>query len=541
MKSIVVLQARTNSLRLPGKVLLPIHGIPVVVLAAMRAGNTGKRVIVATSKETGDDALAELLKAHDISCFRGDLDNALQRIVDALSEYSNNTLVFRLTADNVFPDGPLLEEIEQDFIERNVEYLCCNGEPSGLPYGMSVELTRLHHLRHAASSTDSAFDQEHVTPFIRRKFGEQYFRKYQSLGKGHFRCTIDCLDDYLSVQSVFSGLTDPIQVSSFELLKSIEKTAYQPSQPKPAQKLVLGTAQLGLVYGIANHIGQVNPESAQKLVKTAISNGVSYIDTARAYGNSEEVIGTTVNLGWNGRAKIITKLSPLSSCPPDAELETINAFVDASIYASCTALRMQTLDTVLLHRAEHVRKWRGAAWSRLKFLRESGRIRALGVSIQTPKELEACLDNSDIEFIQMPFNVLDWRWDDLLEIIKARKLRQPLIIHVRSALLQGLLPSTCGKHWHKAGINDIDSAKLIQWLQKQCRLFERTSVADFCLAYAMSTDWIDGVVVGVESPQQLEENIRTFTSPILTKEQIKEIKNNRPKINYKILDPAKWK
>jgi hypothetical protein len=53
--------------------------------------------------------------------------------VDALVEMKDQTIVFRLTADNIFPDGKLLDEIEQDFINRGLDYLCCNGENSGLP------------------------------------------------------------------------------------------------------------------------------------------------------------------------------------------------------------------------------------------------------------------------------------------------------------------------------------------------------------------------------------------------------------------------
>ena len=133
MKTVAILQARTNSSRLPGKVLLPINGIPMVVLAAKRAANTGREVIVATSCERSDDALAELLTRHGVRCVRGSLNNTLQRFLSALEVYEADTLVFRLTADNVFPDGALLDEIERDFVKRELDYLCCNGEVSGLP------------------------------------------------------------------------------------------------------------------------------------------------------------------------------------------------------------------------------------------------------------------------------------------------------------------------------------------------------------------------------------------------------------------------
>ncbi len=104
MKSVAVLQARTNSSRLPGKSLLPLNGIPLAVLAARRAANKGCDIIVATSSAKSDDAFAALLKRNGLACYRGDLENVLERVVGALEPYEDDTLVFCLTADNMFPD-----------------------------------------------------------------------------------------------------------------------------------------------------------------------------------------------------------------------------------------------------------------------------------------------------------------------------------------------------------------------------------------------------------------------------------------------------
>ena len=158
MSYVAVLQARTNSSRLPGKVLLPIKGVPLVVLAARRAANKGIDVVVATSKEESDDALVRVLQEYGISFYRGSLNNTLERIVGALSGFDDETRVFRLTADNVVPDGQLLEEIAKDFENRKLDYICGNGVESGLPYGVSAELTYLKHLREAAISTQDKDD-----------------------------------------------------------------------------------------------------------------------------------------------------------------------------------------------------------------------------------------------------------------------------------------------------------------------------------------------------------------------------------------------
>ena len=75
MKFIVLLQARTNSTRLPRKVLMKIKNIPIVVLAYNRASNKGANVMVVTSQNDTDDALVEILTENKVPFYRGDLDN----------------------------------------------------------------------------------------------------------------------------------------------------------------------------------------------------------------------------------------------------------------------------------------------------------------------------------------------------------------------------------------------------------------------------------------------------------------------------------
>jgi spore coat polysaccharide biosynthesis protein SpsF (cytidylyltransferase family)/aryl-alcohol dehydrogenase-like predicted oxidoreductase len=537
--ALVIIQARTNSSRLPGKVLLPIAGLPLVVLAARRAANAGANVIVATSDEPSDDVLAKVLADAGIQCFRGSLENTLDRMVGALTGYDDDTLVFRLTADNVFPDGTLLKEMEEDFLVNELRYLCCNGEQSGLPYGMSAELMRAGDLREANRKVTSQYDREHVTPYIRRTHGATYFLRYKSLNKGLYRCTVDSLDDYLSVQNVFVGVMDPEKVSAFGLVDRLDKASLQPTQTKPASKLVLGTAQLGMTYGVANKTGMPSQQLADELIKTAIVNGVYWLDTASAYGRSEEVIGRALKSGWQERGSVITKLGLLADCPNDAIEAIVKAFVDESIFRSCTRLQSQTIDVLMLHRMEHQKAWGGAAWSTLLDHKAAGRIKVLGVSVQNPDELVMALEEDEIEFIQMPFNVLDWRWTKLIEKIRTVKTRRALKIHVRSGLLQGLLISEELDHWRRA---NVDSPEPIQnWLKQMTADTDSQSVAAFCLNYAKSLDWVDGVVVGMETKAQLLENIHIFTSDDFTQEQLERVSELRPKVASPTLNPSQWR
>lgn len=532
------MQARINSSRLPGKVLLPIGGLPVVVLAAKRAANKGRQVIVATSIEKSDDVLAHTLRQHSISCFRGSLENTLSRFVDALSVYDEKTIVFRLTSDNVIPDGKLLDEIESDFRERELEYLCCNGINSGLPYGMSVEVTRLKHLREAHQVSQSLFDTEHVTPYIIRKFGSQYFEKYFDKKMGHYRCTIDCLDDYLTVSRLFENKADPVGVGALELIDGLKGADLQPQVSKPATKLILGTAQLGLSYGIANANGQPDREVSCRLIKTAIANGVPCLDTARAYGNSEVVIGHALSGGWQKRAQVITKLAPLNDCPADAPASVVNAFVDASLFQSMNALGVQRIDTLLLHRASHLYAWHGNVWRRLLEHHKEERIGALGVSVQKPEELAEALVNSAITHIQVPFNLLDWRWDGMASIVQAVRATRKLTIHVRSVFLQGLLNSRNIEHWKRANV--VEPKLVWGWLDAMRESLDRASTADLCIGYAAGLTWVDGLVIGVETMAQLSENLALLERLPLRTSEIRTICETRPKLDECSLNPVFW-
>lgn len=538
MASIAVLQARTNSLRLPAKVLLPIKGLALAVLAAKRAANTGRPVIVATSREWSDDGLVAHLKSHDLNYFRGSLENTLDRIISALVDYHGDTIVFRLMADNIFPDGALLDEMEAEFLTESLDYLCCNGESSGLPYGMSVEVTRLAHLREAARESVDAHEQEHVTPYVIRKFGQRNFRKYKYLEKGHYRCTIDCLDDYLAVQQVFADVLDPVEEPFLELLRRLEKAPLQPFGDSPTPRLVFGTAQLGGQYGIANKTGQPSQMACQELIKTAIANGVTHLDTARAYGNSEAMIGQALKNGWKGRVKIITKLSPLQDCPSDAAISTVHAFVDASVHKSCASLGVQSVDVMMLHRASHLTAWNGDVWQRLLELKDSGAIGELGASIQSADELSTMLDVPEIQYIQLPFNILDWRWDAIIPKILATKDSRKLIVHVRGALLQGLLPSLDEQHWRQANVER--SSAVIGWLSDQVTACERRNVIDLCLSYVNSLPWVDGIATGMENMHQLIQNVSYFNYSPLREMQVEWIRKTRPKLSEMTLNPSLW-
>ncbi len=538
MNCVVVLQARSNSSRLPGKSFMHFRGLPLVVLAARRAASTGLPVIVAISDDPCDDVLASILTEYGVACARGPLDDVLGRFVRVLADYSDDVTVVRLTGDNLVPDGVLIKEVVEFYLSEGLDYITTTDIESGLPYGVAVEVTQLANLREADRHAVTMDEREHVTPYIKKAFGRTVFRCYNDLRRGHFRATIDCLDDILSLHRVFPENEDPVKVSWRTLVDRVHMGLFQPTGDAPVADMVLGTAQLGMPYGITNS-SNLDDVDRSTIIKTAIGEGVQALDTAAAYGRSEEVIGAVLAAGWTGRCTIVTKLSPMSDVPEDASHAAIAAKVEASVLRSCLALRQSRIDTLLLHRATQLKSWDGAVWRTLLDLRTQGRIKDLGVSVQSPEELLSALSVPEISHIQLPFNILDYRWEPCLGALEEARLRSSITVHARSALLQGLLTSEDPDLWKRA---NVDNAGIVlNWLSEQATANDREDVSDLCLAYARSQGWIDGVVVGCDDLAQLRRNISLFRAPPLSKEVCEEISETRPHLGLETLDPALWR
>ena len=299
-------------------------------------------------------------------------------------------------------------------------------------------------------------------------------------------------------------------------------------------EFVLGSVQLGLEYGAANRTGKPAREGAVRLLRHAQASGVAAFDTARSYGEAEERLGEAFGGGMD---RIVTKLSPLSNLGSDAPADIVRNAVDASIRESLEALRRSRIATLLLHRASHLSAFHGAVWQRLLEYRANGIVERLGVSVQSPLEAHVALDVQAVAHIQLPFNILDWRWQDA-GIIDRLRGRPDVTVHARSIFLQGILAASDPAVWPP--IPDCDPLSLTTWIAQIAREFGRESAADLCLAYARGQDWIDGVVVGQETEYQLEANLRLMQRFALSPADCAAIAARRPPVPSRLLDPAQW-
>lgn len=206
--TLVVLQARTNSSRLPGKALLRLGGLESAILAALRAKNAGHRVVLATSNLASDDLLAHRAKIRGIEVFRGELEDVRSRFVDLSRNLPANHVLVRLTGDNTFPDGNIVQ-LAVTALRDTGAHIVRSMEDPRLPYGLAVEAFRVSALRDSLSDA-SIEAKEHVTPPLiqRQKVFEDFVPMQEDLSR--LRCTLDTAEDFERLQFVFADQRDAV-------------------------------------------------------------------------------------------------------------------------------------------------------------------------------------------------------------------------------------------------------------------------------------------------------------------------------------------
>lgn len=299
--------------------------------------------------------------------------------------------------------------------------------------------------------------------------------------------------------------------------------------------ITLGAVQLGLNYGVANQSGKPSDAEAAAILSVAAKAGISHIDTARSYGDSEARIGRLLPPDSKFIVKIITKLQSCNALPDSATEHEIRSTVDASIYGSCRDLRRKQLDVLMFHNPADMFRWHGAAMDRLQDLVDRGVIGALGVSVYAPSEAIRALLDSRITHVQIPFNLLDSRWYDG-EFLEALAQRPEVCVHVRSVFLQGLLinPAITWPAWVE------QSRQFVRTIEELTSELGRKSAADLCMAYVRSYPWVTTLVLGVETSRQLEELLHCAAEPALTKEQAALVQSRFIEVPARLLNPGLW-
>ena len=191
MKTIIILQARLSSKRLPGKVLKKIQGTPLIEILLKRISKCKNvnKIIVAIPRGKADKKLYDFLKKKKYSIFRGNEKNVLERFYFTAKKTKANIIV-RLTADNPLTDPLLIDNLINIFKKENVDYLT-NSSPSSFPNGLDVEIFTFSCLKKCYQKAISKFDKEHVTTYIRSSKKFKILSVINDKNLSNLRVTVD--------------------------------------------------------------------------------------------------------------------------------------------------------------------------------------------------------------------------------------------------------------------------------------------------------------------------------------------------------------
>lgn len=255
-------------------------------------------------------------------------------------------------------------------------------------------------------------------------------------------------------------------------------------------RLALGTVQFGLDYGVANVGGRISLEEAARIVHRARQFGMDTLDTAAAYGDSEQMLGQIGVQGW----RVVSKVPPMPDGVSDGR-----RWVERHVHQSLARLKVTRLDGLLLHNATDLfkRQGRGVVMG-LQDMREQGLVGQIGYSIYSPQDVPALLDVLRPDLVQGPFSVLDQRLTQ--SGCLSRLVDAGVEVHVRSIFLQGLL--LMARERRPAFFN-----RWRELWQRWDALVEAhgSHALAVCLGFVRAQPGISRIVLGVDGLPHLEQ------------------------------------
>ncbi len=283
------------------------------------------------------------------------------------------------------------------------------------------------------------------------------------------------------------------------------------------KKIILGTAQFGMKYGIANKKGRIKTIEIKKILNFLQKRKINYLDTANAYKVSENEIGKYFKRNKK-KFKVITKYSIKGQRNILSQFRT--SFLSLGYLP----------DTVLAH--NHHDYLDPLFHKQIKILRRKYSIKNIGVSVYNISELQKILKYKKPDIIQVPINILDKRFINkkIIKIIKKKSIK----IFGRSIFLQGLLFKK--KEYIFKNFRNVKKKYLL--LQKIAKN-ENVSLSELSLIWVNNLRHIDKIIIGVDSLEQLKKNMIIIKKKISKKSllQIEKINLN----NNKIIIPYLWK
>lgn len=294
-------------------------------------------------------------------------------------------------------------------------------------------------------------------------------------------------------------------------------------------KFALGTVQFGMDYGVQGGT-QPSVEAVNEMLSLALDKGIDHFDTASAYGNAQELLGSFREkyLDRLGEMRLISKMSPKGL--EENSKATWRDIILADIRESLDKLKAEKLEAFLFHNAKYI--FDEDAVSALLSVCSENLAEKAGVSVYTPKEAMKALEYDGIGVIQIPYNVFDQRLDKCGFFEKAE--RKGVEVYARSSLLQGLImmePRYLPDRMRFA-------EGYLERFRAICREYQ-ISPLKAAVGYAGNHPGIDYVVFGVDNRKQLSEYL-SMQEETIPEDMLKALKKEFEEVEEKLVNPVLW-
>ena len=284
------------------------------------------------------------------------------------------------------------------------------------------------------------------------------------------------------------------------------------------KKLIIGTVQFGIDYGITNKNGMMNEDEIDKIFNFCNIHNIFYFDTAQDYGVSEDILSK------------YSKLYPKFNIITKSKFKNKN--IDDTIKISLH--KFDKIECYMLHSYDDYKNME--LLNKLISYKNMNKIKKIGVSIYNVEEGIKILNDNIVDIIQLPFNYFDNQWfsQDFQKLIKKTNIE----IHVRSIFLQGLLLNKPKKYPSNISKEDFDDLEnIILTISKKLQLTK----LELCFAYINSFEWINKFLIGIDNFDHLILNYEIINKNLkLTKEDIIFIQSITQHINQDIINPSIW-
>lgn len=291
---------------------------------------------------------------------------------------------------------------------------------------------------------------------------------------------------------------------------------------KNISRMSLGTVQLGMNYGINNTCGQPDEKQSFSMLSAALENGISSIDTARVYGNSEEVLGRFFSQYEGNLPYITTKIPDVTAFEPDQ----IEREIVRSAETSLEKLGLRKVDNLMLHAAQNLIGYGDRIVPVMESLVKRGLTDTVGVSVYTGEDLDNMLCYDVFTSTQVPMSIFDQR---LIQKGYISRLKERgITVFVRSVFMQGLFFMDPERFTDRELIDHAAGPilKIREYAER-----EGMTVAELAIAFIRDLDGVASLVIGADTEEQVRSDIHHFQSRRISEKTLDDIRKTFENVN----------